>query len=67
MISFIKELFSRRENKRQEKRLRECYMKNRFSDKKCYGLTGGDFSTGYLQIECINCPYLSYPNKIQKF
>lgn len=23
----------------------------------CYGLLGGDNSTGYLQYDCIGCPY----------
>lgn len=59
MISFFKRLFSQSAIVKREKQIQECYYENRFSDKNCYGLTGGDYSTGYLQIECVDCPYRS--------
>lgn len=29
----------------------------------CYGLSGGDHNTDYLQYDCIGCPYLKHINK----
>lgn len=32
----------------------------------CYGLSGGDHNTDYLQYDCIRCPYLKHINKEDK-
>lgn len=28
-------------------------------DGKCGGLAGGDRTTGYLQLQCVDCPHLT--------
>ena len=47
---------------------RKCYeIYGNKDNPTCNGKTGGDFSTGYLSEDCINCPYWTYPSKKRTF
>jgi hypothetical protein len=37
----------------------KCYSEHKTKEGKCYGLTGGDPSTCFLNCRCIGCQYLT--------
>jgi hypothetical protein len=37
----------------------KCYEEHKTKDGKCYGLTGGDKNTNFLNYGCVGCIYLT--------
>ena len=47
----------------KEQSYRKCYEEHGNDDGwTCYGVMGGDWSTGYLSENCIDCPYWVLPS-----
>lgn len=45
---------------RKQARYKKCCELHGNNNGTCHGLVGGDMHTGYVQYECISCPYWTY-------
>lgn len=58
-VNVLKGIVNRVKKRNTETR-KKCYEEHGNKDGTCYGLVGGDSSTGYIQYACISCKYWKY-------